>query len=72
MQLAEFVKAENVQYPAILAQRQGSNLKLLINAEALKAGSKDHAAFLDLLVKRANEEDIPLTLRDTTSASSAL
>ena len=67
------MKAETIQYPAILGQKDlDTELKLLIDGESLKAVSKDHQAFLDLLIEKAGEKGIPLALRDQTGSSSTL
>lgn len=58
------MKGNSISYPAVLAQADHGPLKLVIDAEALRSVSKDHDAFLSLLVERGNKEGIPLLLQD--------
>lgn len=63
LKLQQFVTTNSVRFPCVLGQADQDSLKLLIDAEALRAVSKDYERFLSLLIKSAENEKVPISLR---------
>ena len=61
VQILDFVAAKGARYPCVLGQESAQGeLKLVMDAEALKETSKDHERFLARLARDAKEAGLGL------------